>query len=124
MKANRPHVVPLSEPALAVLRKAAAVRQGELVFPGMRPDRPLSDMSLLAVLKRIGRTDITTHGFRATFKTWASDQTDYAREVIEAALAHVVGDRAEQAYQRGSWLERRRKLMEQWGEVLRRGGCT
>jgi integrase len=82
----------------------------------MRPDRPLSDMSLLAVLKRIGRADITTHGFRASFKTWASDETDHAREVIEAALAHSVGDRAEQTYQRGSWLERRRRLMQQWGE--------
>jgi len=114
MKANRPHVVPLSEATLAVLRKAAAVRQGELVFPGMRSDRPLSDMSLLAVLKRIGRPDTTTHGMRATFKTWASDATDQPREVIEAALAHVVGDRAEQAYQRGSWFGRRRKLMEDW----------
>jgi integrase len=117
MKAARAHVVPLSPPALAVLRRAAELRgAGPYVFQGMRPDRPLSDMSLLAVLKRIGRADITTHGFRASFKTWASDETDHAREVIEAALAHSVGDRAEQTYQRGSWLERRRRLMQQWGE--------
>ncbi len=116
MKANRPHTVPLSAPALGVLHKAAALRgTGDFVFPGMKPERPLSDMSLLAVLKRIGRADITPHGFRATFKTWASDKTEEPREVIEASLAHVVGDRAEQAYQRGTWLERRRKLMDAWG---------
>lgn len=122
MKAARAHVVPLSSPALAVLRRAAELRgAGPYVFQGMRADRPLSDMSLLAVLKRIGRADITTHGFRASFKTWASDETDHAREVIEAALAHSVGDRAEQTYQRGSWLERRRRLMQQWGEFCGNG---
>ena len=115
MKANRPHVVPLSGAALAVLHAARALRgTSEYVFPGMKADRPLSDMALLAVLKRLGRTDITTHGFRATFKTWASDATEFSREIIEASLAHVVGDRAEQAYMRGSWLERRRGLMTAW----------
>jgi integrase len=119
MKANRAHVVPLSPPAVALLRKAGELRgTGDFVFQGIKPDKPLSDMSLLAVLKRIGRADITTHGFRACFKTWASDKTDHPREVIEAALAHTVGDKAEQAYQRGSWLERRRKLMDEW-----RGYC-
>ena len=82
----------------------------------MKADRPLSDMSLLAVLKRLGRTDITTHGMRAAFKTWASDATEFPRELIEASLAHIVGDRAEQAYQRGSggasW-----RLMDAWGRV-------
>ena len=115
MKAHRPHVVPLSEPALAMLREAAKLRgTGPFIFPGMKADRPLSDMSLLAVLKRLGRTDITTHGMRAAFKTWASDATEFPRELIEASLAHIVGDRAEQAYQRGSWLERRRRLMDAW----------
>jgi integrase len=115
MKASREHKVPLSSEALAVIHKAAAVRgESPFVFPGMNPNRPLSDMSILAVLKRIGRTDITTHGMRATFKTWASDRTEHAREVIEASLSHVVGDKAEQAYQRGSWFERRRKLMDEW----------
>lgn len=115
MKAHREHVVPLSEAALAVIEKAAAVRgKSEFVFPGMQPHRPLSDMSLLALLRRLGRDDITTHGFRATFKTWASDCTDYPREVIEAALAHTIGEQAEQSYQRGSWLPRRRALMDDW----------
>jgi integrase len=121
MKGNRLHTVPLSAPALAVLRKAAELRgPGDFVFQGMKPDRPLSDMSLLAVLKRVGRADITTHGFRATFKTWASDRTEEPREIIESSLAHIVGDRAEQAYQRGSWFERRRRLMQAWGDYCGR----
>jgi integrase len=116
MKAHRLHAVPLSAPAVAMLRKAAALRgRRAFVFAGMRSDRPLSDMSLLAVLKRLGRADITSHRFRATFKTWASDATEHAREIIEASLAHAVGDRAEQAYQRGSWFGRRRDLMDAWG---------
>ncbi len=105
-----------------MLRKAAELRgSGQFVFQGIRPTKPLSDMSILAVLKRAGRPDVTTHGFRATFKTWASDTTDHPREVIDAAaLAHVVGDRAERAYQRGSWLERRRKLMDEWADYCER----
>jgi integrase len=114
MKANRDHVVPLSPPALAVLRRIAALGDQGIVFPGMRAGQPLSDMSLTAVLRRMGRGEFTAHGFRASFKTWASDETTHARELIEASLAHAVGDRAEQTYQRGVWLDRRRALMNDW----------
>ena len=113
MKAGREHRVPLSDAALALLKRAEAIRVDDLVFPGMKGCQ-LSDMTMTALLRRFG-TAVTAHGFRATFKTWASDKTEHPREVIEAALAHVVRDRAEQAYQRGSWFERRRALMADWG---------
>jgi integrase len=101
MKANREHVVPLSQPALAVLRRIAVFGEQGIVFPGIRAGQPLSDMSLTAVLRRMGRGAFTAHGFRASFKTWTSDETNHARELIEASLAHAVGDRAERTYQRG-----------------------
>jgi integrase len=71
-------------------------------------------LALLNVLKRLGRPDITVHGFRATFRTWAAEQTNFPREVAEAALAHVLADETEAAYQRGDLFEKRRKLMEAW----------
>ena len=92
MKANRDHRVPLSPQAVALLHKPGEIRQGDLVFEGMRANQPLSDMALTAVLRRMGR-GVTAHGMRATFKTWASDETTHAREVIEASLAHSIGDR-------------------------------
>lgn len=117
MKAGRPHVVPLSAPALALLRKAERLRgPGDFIFPGMRANTPLSDMSLGAVLKRMGHANVTTHGMRAVFKTWASDETEFPREIIEAALAHSLGDKAERTYMRGSWLKRRRELMGSWAD--------
>jgi integrase len=115
MKANREHVVPLAPAAVAVLRRVAVFGDKGIVFPGMRAAQPLSDMSLTAVLRRMGRGDFTAHGFRASFKTWTSDETNHARELIEASLAHAVGDRAERTYQRGVWLDRRRALMNDWG---------
>jgi integrase len=73
-------------------------------------------MTLLKVLERMGRGDLTAHGFRATFKTWASERTNFPRELAEAALAHVLDDKTESAYQRGDLLEKRRRLMDAWGE--------
>ncbi|MGZ5897701.1 MAG: tyrosine-type recombinase/integrase, partial [Xanthobacteraceae bacterium] len=90
MKMRREHHVPLSAPALAVLKRMADVRESVHVFPGGRR-AVLSNMALLAVLRRMERADLTTHGFRATFKTWATECTNFPREVVEAALAHVVG---------------------------------
>ena len=83
-------------------------------FSGARAGKPLSDMALLMTLRRMGRGDLTTHGFRSTFRDWSGDETEFPREVAEAALAHAVGDKAEQAYRRGDALEKRRKLMEAW----------
>jgi integrase len=114
MKAGRQHRVPLSAPALAILAKLSETRTSEFVFPGARSDRPLSNMAMEMVLRRMGVDGVTVHGFRSAFRDWAGNETHFAREVAEAALAHVVGDEAEQAYRRGDALEKRRELMEAW----------
>jgi integrase len=114
MKAGREHRVPLSEPAAAILRARRAVRESEFVFPGQRPGRPLSNMSLLMQLRRMGRGDLTTHGFRSTFSDWCAEKTSFPAEVREMALAHTVGDKVEAAYRRGDLFEKRRALAEAW----------
>jgi len=112
--------VPLSEQALAVLAEMSAARTnndpGTLVFPGQTQDRPLSDMSLTAVLRRMGRGDLTAHGFRSTFKDWAAESTAYPAELSEMALAHTIGSKVEAAYRRGDLFEKRRRLMADWGQ--------
>ena len=75
----------------------------------------MSTAALTAVLKRMNRRDVTPHGFRSTFRDWAAEQTAFPREIAEAALAHILTNKAEAAYQRGDLLERRRKLMTAWG---------
>ncbi len=116
MKAGRSHVVPLSDQALAVVEAMAPMRDldGGYVFPGLKAGRGLSDMALSKLLHAMGH-EFTVHGFRASFKTWAEQETDHANVVIEAALAHIVGDKAERAYMRGDWLQKRRGLMDEWG---------
>jgi len=118
MKMKKEHRVPLSAPALQVLRKCHATRINDYVFPSPnstagRP-RPLSSMAMLTLLKRMKRTDITPHGFRSTFRDWAAEQTNFPREVCEMALAHTVGSDTEQAYQRSDLLEKRARLMSAW----------
>jgi integrase len=113
MKAGREHRVPLSRDAVALLKKVRGSAEG-LVFPGERRGKPLSNMAMLMVLRRMGRTDLTAHGFRSTFRDWAAECTSFPREVAEAALAHVVGDKVEAAYRRGDLFEKRRRLMEAW----------
>lgn len=112
MKAGKEHRVALSSSALEVLD--GLTDDGGLIFPGRGEDAPMSNMAMLAVLKRMGRADITVHGFRSTFRDWAGEQTHHAREVIEHALAHQLADEAEAAYQRGDLLTKRRALMEDW----------
>jgi integrase len=113
MKAGREHRVPLSWDAVALLKKERGSAEG-LVFPGERRGKPLSNMAMLMVLRRMGRTDLTAHGFRSTFRDWAAECTSFPREVAEAALAHVVGDKVEAAYRRGDLFEKRRRLMDAW----------
>lgn len=124
MKAEKEHRVPLSDAALAVLAQMAEIRQGDFVFPGSKVGQPLSNMAMTMALRRMGRGDLTVHGFRSTFRDWAGDCTDFPREVPEMALAHTVGDKVEAAYRRGDGLQKRRLLAEEWarycGEV--RGG--
>ena len=115
MKAGKDHRVPLSNAAMTVLSKMAEVRQGAFVFPGRGKEQPFSNMVFLQLLKRMGREDITAHGFRSTFRDWISERTDFSREVAEMALAHTIGNRVEAAYRRGDLLDKRRELMEEWG---------
>jgi integrase len=117
MKARREHRVPLSSRAIAILTEAQADRAADdaaFVFGGRRRGMPLSNMAFLMLLRRMEYDDLTAHGFRATFKTWASERTSFQSEIIETALAHVVGSKVEQAYQRGDLFEKRRRLMNQW----------
>lgn len=114
MKSGREHRVPLSGPALAVLRRVRG--QGELIFPGAKAGRGLSDMAMLTLLGRMGRGDVTAHGFRSTFRDWAAERTNFPREVAEAALAHAIEDKVEAAYRRGDLFDKRRRLMDAWAE--------
>lgn len=118
MKSGVEHVVPLSEPALAVLVEMQAVREGEYVFPGQRCGKPLSNMALEMVLRRMGIQNATVHGFRSCFRDWAGDRTSFPRELAEHALAHAIGDLSERAYRREAAVERRRPLMEAWASYL------
>jgi integrase len=116
MKGGKPHRVPLSEPAIEILREMAVVRNGSsYVFPGQRPGQPLSQMALLMLLRRLGRMDLTTHGFRSTFSDWCAERTNFPSEVREMALAHSVGDKVEAAYRRGNLFAKRRQLATAWG---------
>jgi integrase len=126
MKAAREHRVPLSDAALAVLQSVAPLRNeqhGEWVFPGARAGRPLSNMAFLMLLRRIGRDDLTAHGFRSTFRDWAAE-TGQPSDVAEAALAHTLGNKVQAAYQRGDLLERRRTLMNAWAQFCTRPATT
>ena len=84
------------------------------MFPGASEGRPLSNMAMLMLLRRMGRGDLTAHGFRSSFRDWVAEETTFPRELAEAALAHVNGDKTEAAYQRGDLLAKRRLLMEAW----------
>jgi integrase len=120
MKAGREHRVPLSDAALAVLREAVKLRPSEAdgpVFPGGSGGKGtagLSNMAMLAVLRRMKREDLTVHGFRSSFRDWASETTNYQREVVETALAHTIDSKVEAAYRRGDLFEKRRRLMNDW----------
>jgi integrase len=115
MKSGREHRVPLSAEALAMLNKVSKGEPEDYVFAG-RNKRPLSNMAQLMVLRRMERADLTAHGFRSSFRDWAAERTNFTREVAEAALAHVIGDKVEAAYRRGDLFGKRRRMMEAWGE--------
>jgi integrase len=116
MKANVEHRVPLSTPALSILEQMLE-RAGDpdgFVFFGGKADKPLSNMSLLMTLRRMGRDGLTAHGFRSSFRDWCSERTNVPAAVAELALAHTVGDKTIAAYSRSDLFERRRRLMNQW----------
>lgn len=114
MKAERAHRIPLSDPALALARRLLEETDGDLVFPGAKKGRPLSNMAMLTVLRRMKRTGLTVHGFRSTFRDWAAECTAYPNEMAEMALAHTVDDKVEAAYRRGDMFQRRKQMMDDW----------
>jgi integrase len=115
MKMGRPHVVPLSPEVIEVFRKAAKFRASgiDLIFPGQKLKKPMSDMTLLKVLRDMN-AGVTVHGFRSAFRDWVADQTNYPGEVAEAALAHAISNKVEAAYRRTDFLGKRRDLMRDW----------
>jgi integrase len=119
MKAKREHKAPLSDAAVAVLAEMYELRSttdpDALVFPGADGQRPLSDMTLTACLRRMNREDLTCHGMRSTFRDWAAESTAYPGDVVEMALAHTIGNKVEVAYRRGDLFEKRARLMADWG---------
>ena len=116
IKAGREHRVPLCDAAIRILEKMATVRQNDFVFPGNKGRGGLSHMAMLRVLQRMGRGDLTVHGFRSSFRDWVAEQTTFPSEAAEMALAHAVGDRVEAAYRRGDMFEVRRRLMQAWAD--------
>jgi integrase len=114
MKAGRDHRVPLSTPAREIVRDLLSIHGGEYVFPGARAGRSLGADTMRYLLGRIGHSLVTVHGFRATFRDWAAEQTAYPGEVVEMALAHTIRGAVEAAYRRGDLLEKRRQLMDAW----------
>lgn len=115
MKAGRPHRVPLTDRMLAILKELETTRgDNPYLFPGIKPKKPLSGMSMAMQMRRMKLEQYTIHGFRSSFRDWAAEETHFAREVAEAALAHVIGDATERAYRRGDALEKRRSLMSAW----------
>ena len=129
MKANEPHAVPLSDRVVELLRATPETSGCGFVFESTRRGRPLSDMTLTALLRR-NAIPCTAHGFRSSFRDWTAEQTSFGRDLAEMALAHKVGDATERAYARSTLLDKRRALMQAWasyccgdaGKVVRLAG--
>ena len=115
-KAKKEHKVPLSDRAVEILR---GLEKGAFVFPGRKEEESLSNMACLKVLERMKRDNITTHGFRSTFRDWAAERTNFPSFVVEMALAHAIESKVEAAYRRGDLFEKRRQLMAGWSDYLK-----
>jgi integrase len=113
IKGGREHRVPLSDHLLEILDSLPREQDNPFVFIGPRAGG-LSNMAMSSVLSRMGRTDITVHGFRSTFRDWAAETTGFPNHVVEMALAHVIGDKVEAAYRRGDLFAKRARLMAEW----------
>ncbi len=113
MKAEKEHRVPLCTRAIEILNELQKLG-GEYVFPGLKPKKPLSNMAMLNLLKRMKRGDLTVHGFRSTFRDWAAEQTTYPHEMAEMALAHTIDNKVEAAYRRGDLFKKRIRMMQDW----------
>ncbi|NEK15690.1 site-specific integrase [Rhizobium leguminosarum] len=118
MKMGREHRVPLSPRVLQILEEAKKLGDGDgFVFPGTKAAKQLSDMTLSKLVKELGYA-VDVHGFRASFRTWAQERTNFPREIAEAALAHVAGDAVERAYARSDVFQKRRKMMDAWAAFV------
>src|SRR5262249_30692569 len=115
MKMGVEHKVPLSERCIEILKLAKQFNDADIVFPGRSEGRPLSSAAMLIAIRRMGYEDITVHGFRATFKTWAEEQTAYDQLLMEASMAHAVKG-IERHYLRTTFFDQRKKLMQEWAE--------
>ena len=113
MKGGEAHRVPLTDEMLTIIEPLRAM-QSDYVFEGQKRNKPLSNMAMLMLLRRMQVEDVTVHGFRSTFRDWASEAANARREVAEMSLAHKVGSDVERAYSRSDLLEKRRALMERW----------
>lgn len=118
MKAGKIHRVPLTARAVEIAKSLQDRRVNDFVFPGEKKDRPISNMAFTMLLRRMELGHFTPHGFRSSFRDWAGDKTLYPRELAEAALAHRLGDKTEEAYRRSDALEKRRKMMDAWSSYL------
>lgn len=118
MKSRREHRVPLSPAAVALLETIP--RNDPWTFPGLKPDRPLSNMAMLQLLRKKAPGK-TVHGMRSAFRDWAAEETKHESDVVEMALAHVIGNKTEAAYRRGDLLTKRRALMADWAKYLEGG---
>lgn len=117
MKGGREHRVPLCDRAVEIL-EGFKVLGDRHVFPGGKRGRPLSNMAMLELLKRMERPDLTVHGFRSTFRDWAAETTHFPNEMVEMALAHIIENRVEAAYRRGDLFAKRRELMDAWARMV------
>jgi integrase len=124
MKADKEHRVPLSDQAVAILTALMETRTSGFVFPGPGSGKALSGMAMAMQLRRMKADDITVHGFRSTFRDWASEKTSFPHEVCEQALAHTIGNKTEAAYRRGDLFEKRRELMAAWQSFCESGGVV
>ena len=118
MKTRKEFRAPLSAAALAVLERSPereSAPSEQLIFTTREPGRPINKSRISELAKTVTGANITVHGFRASFSTWASEETSFLPHVIEMALAHDVGDKVVAAYRRGELFEQRRQLMEAWG---------
>ena len=116
MKMDRDHIVPLPNPIMAFLTIAYPARLSDdgFVFQGRDRGQPMSNMAMLELLKDMGRSNITVHGFRSTFRTWCDEETNFSNQAVEFCIAHIPGDEAEKAYRRRSMLAKRKQIMKAW----------
>ena len=114
MKAKRDHRIPLTKDAMEILKPLYENSVSDFLFPGQKRGKPLSNLAMEMLLRRMKTKEITVHGFRSTFRDWCGDETNFPREIAEAALAHKVGSDVELAYRRSDALEKRRRLMDAW----------